>query len=69
MTTYFNLLNTVFKVQERMQKHRTADIARVSGLHRNTVRQIRNGINRNPSIETLNAIHRALDSMEGVEND
>lgn len=66
---YFNLLNTVFNLKQRMQKHRTVDIARVSGLHRNTVRQIRNGINRNPSIDTLNAIHKALDSMEGVEND
>ncbi|QDP59281.1 MAG: hypothetical protein Tp136SUR676911_20 [Prokaryotic dsDNA virus sp.] len=66
---YKSILDTIFNLTERMKRHKTMDIARASGVHRNTVRSIKNGVNKNPSVDTLNAIHKALDSMEGVEHD
>lgn len=67
--TYFNLVNTIFNLQERMKKHRTIEISKVSGVHSNTVRAIRNGLNNNPTIGTVQQIHDALDAMEGVEHE
>lgn len=65
---YFNLVDTIFNLRERMQAHRSTDIAKASGVHVNTVRAIRNGVNLNPTIGAVQKIHAALDSMEGVEN-
>ena len=67
--TYFNLVKTIFDLQARMKRHRTSEISKVSGVHVNTVRAIRNGVNLNPTIGTVQQIHDALDAMEGVEHE
>ena len=57
------------ELQMRMQKHSSYKISKVSGLAPNTVRSIRNGLNPNPTITTLDKVSAALDSMEGVEHE
>ena len=63
------LIKPLADLRERMVKHSSYRIAKVSGLAPNTVRAIRNGVNLNPTIGTLNKLAAALDSMEGVEHD
>ena len=67
--TYFNLVKTISALQTRMTQHHSTDIAKASGLHPNTVRAIRNGINLNPTIGVVQKIHDALDAMEGIEHE
>ena len=67
--TYFNLVKTISDLQTRMKRHRTSEISKASGVHVNTVRAIRNGVNLHPTIGTVQQIHDALDAMEGVEHE
>jgi transcriptional regulator with XRE-family HTH domain len=67
--TYFNIVKTISALQERMRNHHTNDIAKASGVHPNTVRAIRNGVNTNPTIGVVQKIHDALDAMEGNEHE
>lgn len=67
--TYHTLLATLEDVRQRMQRHPTQVVASVAGVHANTARAVRNGVNTNPTIGVLNALQRALDSIEGVEHD
>lgn len=66
---YQPLHKTLNELRERMKKHPTAQIARVSGVDIKTCRAIRNGLHKSPTVPTLNKIGLALDSVEGVEND
>ena len=68
MTTH-TLLKPLADLRERMMKHSSYKISKASGLAPSTVRAIRNGVKRNPTILTLDRIAAALDSMEGVEHE
>jgi len=61
---YHNLVDTIFNLRERMHKFPTAKIAELTGVHPNTVRSIRNGVNTNPTIVVVQKIHNALEQLE-----
>ena len=67
--TYFNSVSTISDLQERIKRFHSKDVAKVSGVNRNTVRAIRNGLRPNPTFGTVQKLYDALDSMEGVEHE
>lgn len=69
MTTTRTLVKPLADLRGRMVKHKSTAIAKASGVHINTVRAIRNGVNLNPTLSVIERIATALDSMEGVEHD
>lgn len=68
MNTY-KLLQVLQDIRDRMKRHKLVDLASASGLSVPTVRGIRNGVNYNPSIESICKIADTLDSIEGVEHE
>ena len=66
---YQPLIKPMSELRERMMKHKTSSIAKVSGVEIKTVRAIRNGLHRTPTLGTISRIGDALDSMEGVEHE
>jgi len=58
------LIKTLEDLRERMQAHRSTDIANKSGIHVNTVRSIRNGVNLNPTIGAIAKIEEALEELD-----
>ena len=55
------------KISENLKKYRSQKgcslekVARLAGLSLNTIIKVENGINKNPTIETLTKIAKALD--------
>lgn len=67
--TFHTRIEPLEDLRNRLPKHKIVEVARVSGVHRNTVRGIRNGVNLNPTHAIISKIRDALDSMEGIEHD
>ena len=61
------LIKPLEELRERMIKHSSYKIAKVSGLAPNTVRAIRNGVSLNPTIGTLIKIHNALNAIDIIQ--
>ncbi len=58
------LINELENLRQRMQQHRSSDIAKRSGIHVNTVRAIKNGVNLNPTIGNLVKLYKTVTRME-----
>lgn len=54
-------------IKKRASKFAGRKLARVAGINKGTVANIKYGIVKNPGIDTLNKISRALDELEGEE--
>ena len=60
---------TLNHLTKRLKRHHSSKVARASGVHVNTVRAIRNGVNTNPLTQTVEKLNAALDAMEGRNDD
>lgn len=68
MTTN-QLRNAITDLRLRMQRYKSTEVSAASGVHINSVRALRNGVATNPTICTLIAVSKALDSLEESKND
>ena len=62
-------MNALERIKQRMTKHRALELSKASGVDRDTIRRIKNGITQSPGFLTLAKIQAAMDSMEGVEHE
>jgi predicted transcriptional regulator len=53
------------KIRAEMAAHRTADISRATGLHRNTILRIKKG-QITPQIDTLNVLLKFLEAQKSA---
>ncbi|MEQ8821017.1 MAG: hypothetical protein RLY93_12305 [Sumerlaeia bacterium] len=55
------------EIRNRIRNHSVARISKLSGVSRPNIANIRDGINLNPGILTLNAIQKAIDRLDNPE--
>lgn len=60
---------TLTQTITRLRRHKSAKVARASGVHVNVVRRIRNGLTKDPRISTLEKLNAGIDAIEGIEHD
>ena len=56
----------ITNLRARMQQHETRKIHRVSGVSEIIIRRIRNGLEQNVRLNTVDRLNDALDAIEGA---
>lgn len=62
-------MNILERTKQRMARHATLELSKASGVDRDTIRRIKNGLTKSPGFLTIAKIQQGLDAMEGVEHE
>ena len=65
MTSTHQLITSL---RARLQQHETRKIHRASGVSEIIIRRIRNGLEQNVRLSTVDRLNDALDAVEGVHS-